>query len=528
MPLGCPVCFTDLEGHCQIPSKPKIPTARVLQNSNGTISSIEIDLLRQTISSAVKVKGELDERISNLITLLVKCQVASSEYDAFLAQYRPLLSSIRRLPSEILTECFHFAVEAEKVGGNIFHMSPTLAPMNISQVCRYWRDLTLQTPTLWSRIEITVDKVLPLSKLHHIHSSLIRARNSPLEVILHLNQPYRALSDLTKSTIRLLLQMLIARAAYWRIADFSLPTELLDDSEFFPISDCPKLEELYIFTQECVSHLEWTSTNPAFVAQAPILDRVQCHNFSVPVERFQSIVPWHSLTMAYFDPGSLAFTTLHLLHVLQSCPRLQYLAIPGEFDDFGQEVTHNSLASLILQCPGPACLARLELPHLNHVKFSSLRKASTDPAHIAAFILRCPSLRYVAFQECEEIPLSEMFPRSKLAIEVLEVVISNIEQSVQIGRDVAAISKLRLPKLKAVTVTLQPSKKGFSVPIVDGIQALALQLTSRNPMPSLSLVVHKDLPKMCTFSAEAIDNLEELDWNGLVIRYAEARTEWLH
>ncbi|KAL0067894.1 hypothetical protein AAF712_005062 [Marasmius tenuissimus] len=93
-----------------------------------------------------------------------------------LARYNALISPIRLLPLEVMSQIFLLCLSDSP----FVPPSPSDAPLILTQVCRSWRDIALSTPGLWASIAITVHKThceppasvietwLQRSKLHPI------------------------------------------------------------------------------------------------------------------------------------------------------------------------------------------------------------------------------------------------------------------------------------------------------------------------------------------------------------------------
>ncbi|KAH8827852.1 hypothetical protein DL96DRAFT_1121162 [Flagelloscypha sp. PMI_526] len=523
MPFSCPQCHSSLD--TIIPEPPGPPIPQVLASLNQPLSSTDGIALREAVRKAVSQREALDAQVAELETLLAKCKTARREHNSFLTRHRPILSSPRILPREVLIECFRYAWEdipTEK----IVLLSSTSAPMSISQVSQDWRQLALQTPDLWSHIDIRVCQSLPLSKLHLVNLALVRAKTVPLDITFMLEASYDSMSSGVRERVDTLLRMLISRAHFWKSADLSLAPELFDDSSFFPITDCLNLETLCLSTFESVDHQDWDSLRPVFIPDAPKLHKLYATDFSTPLESFRTMVPWTSLTLVWLSGYEVHFTTDHIVHVLRSSPNLTTLAIIGDFSDPGETLEHGCLQTLHLECPGSDILPRLDLPSLRCLSLCCLSQIGTKTADVASFLGRCPSLKELTFEDCEEIRLPDLFP-AKLGITTLDIIISNLDESNLVARDLGSIANLTLPNLGQLTITLQPLREGFAVPVVNAVQMLASSLESRKTV-ALTFVTHCELGQMCTLSAEAILALKEISGESWTVEESETRKEVLN
>lgn len=75
---------------------------------------------------------------------------------------RAFPAPIRRLPPEILTLIFSYCTLIND-HNHLTNVSLSIAPVNLSQVCKWWRELTLSAPVLWSNIGIDIDALESIS-----------------------------------------------------------------------------------------------------------------------------------------------------------------------------------------------------------------------------------------------------------------------------------------------------------------------------------------------------------------------------
>lgn len=105
-------------------------------------SDIEHDILR------------FDKEISRLTDVLSELQTQRARLQRQVTSCSSLLAPIRRLPPELLVEIFSFSCV---LPSNDLTQRKISAPYNISHVCSYWRELSISTPNLWSRISVDLD-----------------------------------------------------------------------------------------------------------------------------------------------------------------------------------------------------------------------------------------------------------------------------------------------------------------------------------------------------------------------------------
>ncbi|KAJ7140571.1 hypothetical protein C8R43DRAFT_830219, partial [Mycena crocata] len=66
-----------------------------------------------------------------------------------LAALKAIISSIRRIPPEILAEIFLFCVDPVKLRSDYSIDSPRQPPLLLCHVCALWRAVAVNTPRLW-------------------------------------------------------------------------------------------------------------------------------------------------------------------------------------------------------------------------------------------------------------------------------------------------------------------------------------------------------------------------------------------
>ncbi|KAG2141914.1 hypothetical protein DEU56DRAFT_855412 [Suillus clintonianus] len=67
--------------------------------------------------------------------------------------HKGLVSSLCRLPTEVLSQNFHHCLPGDK------YMSPVskFSPMLLTRICRQWREIAVDMPSLWCMLYVTID-----------------------------------------------------------------------------------------------------------------------------------------------------------------------------------------------------------------------------------------------------------------------------------------------------------------------------------------------------------------------------------
>ncbi|KAG1816230.1 hypothetical protein EV424DRAFT_1075805 [Suillus variegatus] len=141
-------------------------------------------------------------------------------------------SPIGRLPTEILAEIFLYCIPEDAN----WAPAPDLAPMQLTAVCRRWREIAVNMPNLWRRLRLELGHGDWQQRAFCYDSYLKRSRGRQLSLTLECNN--------NKWTeLRSLLQTYVAQIS-------SLHVGLSSGTSSFPLvaADFGGLEELVIYT----------------------------------------------------------------------------------------------------------------------------------------------------------------------------------------------------------------------------------------------------------------------------------------
>ncbi|KAJ7081815.1 hypothetical protein B0H15DRAFT_446523 [Mycena belliarum] len=120
----------------------------------------------------------------------------------FVRIHRSILSSLRRLPTEILSEIFMHCSDEED----------GFKPRKYAAVCSRWRDVALSTPRLWCNVCLQDEKTAPRSLFSLLSLQLQRSGQGPLSVTF---------SD-RHSNNNMILELLLAVSHRWRSLDLTI------------------------------------------------------------------------------------------------------------------------------------------------------------------------------------------------------------------------------------------------------------------------------------------------------------------
>ncbi|KAK1222044.1 hypothetical protein PQX77_015143 [Marasmius sp. AFHP31] len=138
---------------------------------------------RKQLKKDEEVFSLYDEEITRLQTVLGKLVERKNLVEKRMKERRALVSAIRRLPNEILSEIFHSCVPPGVYSFSADRTGVRTRALDISQICSRWRTVINAIPKLWSSFHID------LYKIKHDVSSIIgiyidRSQEHPLYVCL--------------------------------------------------------------------------------------------------------------------------------------------------------------------------------------------------------------------------------------------------------------------------------------------------------------------------------------------------------
>ena len=114
-------------------------------------SPSEVDQIQSVISGAESDLCQLETDMAGVQAEWSHLYHRSEEPRAKIIAHKALLSPVRRLPTELLSEIFiHCLPDQRKMDGNHDSFQKKEAPLFLRFVCRRWRVVSLSTQKLWS------------------------------------------------------------------------------------------------------------------------------------------------------------------------------------------------------------------------------------------------------------------------------------------------------------------------------------------------------------------------------------------
>ncbi|KAH6910995.1 hypothetical protein BKA70DRAFT_1560189 [Coprinopsis sp. MPI-PUGE-AT-0042] len=132
-------------------------------------------------------------------------------YASFVEDHRALISPIRYMPPDILCNIFSYCVlyaTPERV------MRASEAPLLLAQICHHWRDLVINTPTLWSTIFVKIPEPPQAHSYAHISYDLVDAPERD-EIDVEVEGASEALSALLVDEWRQKMESLVGATTTW-------------------------------------------------------------------------------------------------------------------------------------------------------------------------------------------------------------------------------------------------------------------------------------------------------------------------
>ncbi|KAJ7595687.1 hypothetical protein C8J56DRAFT_386774 [Mycena floridula] len=238
-----------------------------LLKSNNPPSPEQETSIRKAIQDAERHMKSLGQQIDKLQKALRQLGDQRQALDHFAGEHRRIMSPVRKIPSELVSEIAMFFVARETSG---VPLDVRNGPWVFGQVSSQWRRVVLSLPSIWSNIVIRQEDITP--RTHHVQwilrTVITRSEGSPLKLNVTLNP---GASSTLSIIAQGLLDVLVSHSDRWRDVTFELTPfkshlatlaltrgrlyllekfNLISDAIFFPmevgdfLSDCPSLRSV--------------------------------------------------------------------------------------------------------------------------------------------------------------------------------------------------------------------------------------------------------------------------------------------
>ncbi|KAF5315591.1 hypothetical protein D9611_005056 [Ephemerocybe angulata] len=395
-------------------------------------NSLVIDARRRALAEEKrdKYKSEYEEWRKQLDAAQILVNVLKAKTDAAemtMGLWSTMLAPIRCIPMEILTEIFVLACD-----GDVLHLFPpegveAVRPTShvLTHVCKYWRDVALRSPKVWShwivlhpasfdegalqwddlerfygrnlaRLEIKVPNNWSKSTQALFNAAL---KNHSRLVALKLSAPCNVnLGEAAKHLDMPLLEELSV--------DFGEKIQEGEQEEQYHIAfqSAPKLKKLFIRHQIPWPRdllVPWSQITHLFLGRRGRRSTDTCHGLLLLLKQLSNLTHLY-LSNVRVEEGRIESSTEQLRSEAVVLPRLRVLEIHDGALEFLKKRWYASR-----DLNGLDFLARLTTPSLESfdLLFGDTRKALSNTyeafSHTTAFLKRAPpTLRRVRLAAC--------------------------------------------------------------------------------------------------------------------------------
>lgn len=283
----------------------------------------------------------LREALSSLNSKMASLMSQREELESHLERAVRLQSPVHRLPCEILSSIFVIGVQ---------EADDPLMVSTLMLVCRYWADVAINTPVLWSTIAVSTH-----DSLEKARRKLERSKSCPLDITVNFGPRQEQSGGVTESVIH---AMDLVSPALWRTKSFrlSVPNRpqahaaLLRCREDAPLLEIFSIQIFHSMQDDHYSH----PPLPLFNGHTPRLRSCSFTSFNFGWD-VRMVSRLRILKLGgYWNGFSPSVTTL--LRILGGCPELEELALRNLSDAD--------------TCDDEACPAKIiPLPRLVKVSF---------------------------------------------------------------------------------------------------------------------------------------------------------------
>ncbi|KAJ7198365.1 hypothetical protein GGX14DRAFT_573606 [Mycena pura] len=159
--------------------------------TNSVPSDIQLNEIHSFIGSAKAKITILDDQISQMQRTLVRLESQRAELADLVKSHHGVVSTIRRLPRDILREVF-----SHYLGAIVPPLHSPEALLHLVGVCAPWRAIALASPLLWRHIRLTGRREICEDSGKFQQISLQLQRSAPVALSIHVENPSSRVMDL--------------------------------------------------------------------------------------------------------------------------------------------------------------------------------------------------------------------------------------------------------------------------------------------------------------------------------------------
>ncbi|KAJ7615847.1 hypothetical protein FB45DRAFT_234518 [Roridomyces roridus] len=322
--------------------------------TNDVLSDAECGRMRHFLTGPEAEAASLTQQINRLQSQLDELSAKRDSLHQFIDAHLALVSPFRRLPEDLVREIFVACLPSKENAT----LRASDAPMLLCHITRYWRNLALSTPRLWTSLHIfcppaMVDSTMVQRINDTADAWLSRSGSLPLSLSLVQGPSFfpptdNLLVDSHRSACTMLLQTLVKFAARWG----SVRLRIADAFDLTPLTQVVP-EDVQMLRSAAIDY--WDNLDMPFLAAHGLT------TLSLRVSELPAIasIHWESLlhlTLSMSNDGHDETSGSHdVLPVLRQCSRLETLNV--DFDYFSMHAHQSPPAQQ------PPC----DLPHLRRL-----------------------------------------------------------------------------------------------------------------------------------------------------------------
>ncbi|KAF7982254.1 hypothetical protein HWV62_29485 [Athelia sp. TMB] len=355
----------------QQPEVKSSPVHDLLHNNLPPRTIGELKAARQTLSEIQQDLDGVDETISHIRTALQRLLTKRAVLQDYADAHQGVLSYMRRIPTEILSEIFIHTLPAFP-----FELSAKDAPLLLERVCQRWKDVVRSTSLLWSYIQLDIGHGEDSRTITRIATCLSRSREHSLTIAVN----GRNLEHQDLKSRFSVLRLLTHQCSRWQTVHLKLPLWAI--RKYIIVgSSLLRLHTLHLDITSDVEEDDSTKPLDCF-SSAPKLKTLALTSTDLSdiVTNGSMIIPWANLTSLAIDERKAG----EIWGMLQNCPNLEHFGAYISYDaPHGcsavppMKLAH--LHSLSLKIPlTSTILSTLTLPAVQSLSFTLIDDVEPD------------------------------------------------------------------------------------------------------------------------------------------------------
>jgi hypothetical protein len=281
---------------------------------------------------------EYDKEISRLHSAIFVLEERKKNLGSQMQRLQKLLSPVRKLPREVLSEIFLYCDPTFRIGPDGIH-----APSrSIAAVCTYWRSIALSDRQLWTDISLDIRTTLEAQVVHQEIESILDLSK---DALLSINLEDSEIEDDEDypGTHTSSFTLLLAQSHRWKKLRLALRPTIWPAQLLLPGLDLQNLESLEISLDTDPDEVEKIDASFATARKLTSISLQHVYDLGLALS-----LPWNQITYFSFN----GYDTDCFLSLASGCPQLIKASVAmmccrGE-DDFEGPFT-SQMSSLDIQ-----------------------------------------------------------------------------------------------------------------------------------------------------------------------------------